>query len=129
MQYILIARQLSELVHRRGLGKVKHMHTQYLWVQERLKAGDFSAHKVRTDDSPADLFTKHLDRDKVDKFCKVLGYEDAEVANEMALRISSVQRTRKLERKVSKIRNHQDGHELDRSIQSLQKQLEKLVGR
>ena len=45
---------------RRGLGKVKHMHTQYLWIQERIRAKDFSVNKVGTDNNVADLFTKHL---------------------------------------------------------------------
>ena len=46
--------------HRRGLGKVKHLHTQYLWVQERVRSEDFKLHKERTDRNRADLMTKHL---------------------------------------------------------------------
>ena len=63
------------IVHRRGLGKVKHMHTQYLWVQERVRSKDFSLHKIRTDDNTADLMTKYLIRVKIDLCMKNISQE------------------------------------------------------
>ena len=50
------------IASRKGFGKVRHLHTQYLWVQERLSAKDFTLHKVHGDKHMADLLTKHLDR-------------------------------------------------------------------
>ena len=97
------------------------MHTQYLWVQERLKAGDFTVHKIGTDNNPADLFTKYLARQKIDKFCEMLGYVDASEANQMSLKINSVVRTRRLERKFSKVRQQTNAEELERAIASLEK--------
>ena len=47
------------IVHRRGLGKVKRMHAQGLWIKEWLRAGDFTAHKVGMEDRPADLFNSY----------------------------------------------------------------------
>ena len=64
---------------RRGLGKVKHMHTQYLWMQERIRAGDFA------DNNVADLFTKHLARPKLDKFMSKLGFRVPTSDNASAL--------------------------------------------
>ena len=43
---------------RQGLGKVRHLDVQDLWIQQRLRNGDFSLYKVKGDDSPGDLFTK-----------------------------------------------------------------------
>ena len=71
---------------RRGLGKVKHMHTQYLWIQERIRSGDFVVHKIGTDNNPADLFTKHLARPKVDKFMSKLNFREPVSENSLALK-------------------------------------------
>ena len=47
-------------MNREGLGKAKHVDTQLLWVQERVKRMDFSLVKVGTDRNPADLLTKQV---------------------------------------------------------------------
>ena len=71
---------------RRGLGKVKHMHTQYLWVQERIRNKEFELHKVPTDKNRADLMTKCLTRPVIDKFMSMLGYSDPTESNSLALK-------------------------------------------
>ena len=45
---------------RQGLGKLRHIDTRSLWIQQRLRAGDLELRKVRGEVNPADLFTKHL---------------------------------------------------------------------
>ena len=45
---------------RRGVGKVRHIEVNQLWLQDRVSKGDFSVTKVRGDENPADLMTKHL---------------------------------------------------------------------
>ena len=94
------------MVHRRGLGRVKHMHTQYLWIQERLKNGDFTVSKESSHTNVADLMTKYLTRAKIDDFMLKLGFQDAKDENEMALKIAEVNvtRTRRVERWLSKLR-------------------------
>ena len=62
------------IASRLGLGKVKHLHTQYLWVQERVSNGDFTLRKIWTDENPGDLMTKNLDKPKLDKFFQYLGF-------------------------------------------------------
>ena len=76
----------SGITQRRGLGKVKHMHTQFLWVQERVRAKGFELHKERTDRNRADLMTKYLTRPTMDKFLQMIGYRDPVVSNALALR-------------------------------------------
>ena len=51
------------ICRRRGLGKIRHLHVADLWVQDRLKRGDFSLDKVAGSDNPADILTKHVSRD------------------------------------------------------------------
>ena len=43
---------------RRGLGKAKHVDTQYHWVQERVAQRNFRIKKVGTHDMLADVLTK-----------------------------------------------------------------------
>ena len=48
------------IIHRAGLGKMRHLETGYLWLQAAVKAKRLQIRKVLGTDNPADLFTKHL---------------------------------------------------------------------
>ena len=48
------------IVARRWLGKLRHLDTNYLWIQERAAKGDLNFKKVAGVDNGADLFTKTL---------------------------------------------------------------------
>ena len=48
----------------------------YLWLQERVAAGALEVRKVPGDANPADLFTKALNRDKLDQFLADMEYAD-----------------------------------------------------
>ena len=43
---------------RQGLGKVRHLDVQDLWIQQRLRNGDFTLCKVPGEFNPGDPFTK-----------------------------------------------------------------------
>ena len=45
---------------RLGLGKIRHLDTHYLWLQERVRNKDLSIVKVKGTVNPADLATKYL---------------------------------------------------------------------
>ena len=45
---------------RQGLGKLRHLDTHSLWVQQAVRSGRISVRKVRGDANPADLYTKHI---------------------------------------------------------------------
>ncbi len=45
---------------RQGLGKLRHLDTQCLWVQQKVRTGAIELRKVRGEVNPADLFTKFL---------------------------------------------------------------------
>ena len=44
---------------RQGIGKVRHLDTHLLWVQQAVRAGRIDLRKVDGESNPADLFTKH----------------------------------------------------------------------
>ena len=48
------------IIHRAGLGKLRHLETGYLWLQAAVKAKRLQVRKVLGSVNPADLFTKHL---------------------------------------------------------------------
>ena len=48
------------IIHRAGLGKLRHLETGYLWLQSAVKAKKLQIRKVLGTENPADLLTKHL---------------------------------------------------------------------
>ena len=48
------------IIQRQGIGKLRHINVQYLWIQERVRNGEIRASKVPGKENPADLMTKHL---------------------------------------------------------------------
>ncbi len=74
------------IASRRGLGKTRHIHVNYLWSQERLHSGDFTLYKEKTDNNVGDLFTKYLDQSKLNKFVKQLSYAFLEGKSSLTLK-------------------------------------------
>ena len=48
------------IASRRGVGKIRHLHVQVLWVQSAVQDGKISVLKVAGTENSADLGTKHL---------------------------------------------------------------------
>ena len=48
------------MMRRQGLGGAKHIATQFLWVQDRLRAKDIEMNKIGTAEKLADLMIKPL---------------------------------------------------------------------
>ena len=60
------------IASRSGLGKLRHLETHTLWVQEKVRTGAIAVKKV----NPADLFTKHVaSREKVHQLLGRFGCE------------------------------------------------------
>ena len=64
---------------RQGLGKLRHIDTRSLWLQQRLREGGIELRKIRGEVNPADLFTKHLSsEERVRSLCALFGCRFAE---------------------------------------------------
>ena len=50
---------------RQGLGKVRHLDTNLLWIQEKVRSGEVILSKVHGPVNPGDLLTKHLTQEAV----------------------------------------------------------------
>ncbi len=84
------------IVGRQGLGKLRHIDTHSLWVQQAARSGRILVRKVRGDENPADLFTKHLpSRDKIAELVRLIGcrYEDGRPEAAPELRRERMTRT------------------------------------
>ena len=60
------------ICRRHGLGKVRHVHVSDLWVQDRVKFGDFKLTKLLGTGNPANCLTKHVARDAITRHMDTL---------------------------------------------------------
>ena len=60
------------IANRQGLGRIRHVAVADLWVQQRLKNGDFSVAKVPGLENLSDLMTKALDSTRIDKLLDLM---------------------------------------------------------
>ena len=58
---------------RRGLGKLRHLDTNCLWIPEKAAKGDLNFKKVAVVDNGADLFTKTLSWNEIQSHIHKLG--------------------------------------------------------
>ena len=59
---------------RQGLGKLRHLDTHSLWLQQAVRSGRITVRKVKGEYNPADLFTKHLPSgEKVHQLVRLFG--------------------------------------------------------
>ena len=52
---------------RRGLGKIRHLHTCDLWIQEQTKTERVRLEEILSTENPADILTKYLDQHTMPK--------------------------------------------------------------
>ena len=66
------------MARRRGLGKVRHLATSDMWIQDRIASRDFRLHKVLGAENPSDILTKAIDRASLCKHLarSNLGFEE-----------------------------------------------------
>ena len=75
------------IAKRKGAGKLRHIHISALWIQEKQDREDTTYAKVLGTENPADLMTKHLVREKVDKYLALLHQERRERRAESGLEL------------------------------------------
>ena len=60
---------------RRGAGKARHVETRLLWLQQAVAERRIRVKKVRGSENPADLLTKSLGQDAVERIATQIGME------------------------------------------------------
>jgi hypothetical protein len=71
---------------RRGLGKAKHVDTQYHWVQDRVAKRYFRLKKVDTGDMLADVLTKPVIEEKMNKALRNMNFHFLEGEHHLTLK-------------------------------------------
>ena len=57
---IIDAKATEHILHRRGIGKMKHIDVAHLWLQDEVKSNRFSVRRVKSEDNIADTGTEAL---------------------------------------------------------------------
>ena len=71
---------------RRGLGKAKHVDTQFHWVQERVAQKNFKIKKVGTNDMLADVLTKPVPEATMNKALLGMNFHFLEGQHQLSLK-------------------------------------------
>ena len=60
---------------RKGIGKIRHLDTSQLWLQEHVQRGTIEVSKIKNIFNTADLFTKHLSRAEIDRCMEIMNHK------------------------------------------------------
>jgi hypothetical protein len=74
------------IASRRGVGKIRHLHTPLLWVQAKVQHGDIKVKKISGKENCADMGTKHLGQSDVIRYLEECGFFFPEGQSKLALR-------------------------------------------
>ena len=55
------------IASRRGLGKVRHIEVNQLWVQEKVSTGEITIRKIGTKDNLVDALTKYVEAEVLNR--------------------------------------------------------------
>ena len=61
------------MVQRQGLGRVRHLATSDLWIQQRCKRGDLKVEKWPGKDNPSDALTKGVEHPVISMLFRKIG--------------------------------------------------------
>ena len=65
------------IMQRRGLGKLRHICANDLWMQEKVKNKEFNIIKIGTDDNTADVGTKALGYETIRRHLTRMGFTNS----------------------------------------------------
>ena len=72
---------------RRGLGKVKHIHTVFLWVQQYVTQKLITISKVNTTENFADIMTKAVTAVTLEKMMTSMNFEYRQGESHLAFHV------------------------------------------
>ena len=111
------------IIGRTGLGKLRHIDTSYLWLQQDSIKKKLKMNKVPGTENPADMNTKGLSGDEIAKYTKMLNMKYEEGRAELAPEVHQIVNKQKCTRfnsTSSKITHKVRIKENQESLQNLQ---------
>ena len=76
------------MCRRRGLGKIRHLAVADLWVQDKVRSGDFQHLEIAGAHIQADALTKHISKPDIRKHLAFMNLELAQSSAETAPTLS-----------------------------------------
>ena len=68
------AKATEHLLHRQGIGRLKHVDASYLWMKEGIISKRLRVRRVNIEENVSDQVTKLLSKAAIAKHCLTLGY-------------------------------------------------------
>ena len=68
------AEATEHILHRQGIGTLKHIDVAYLWIQDEIRSKRLRVRRVKSEENVADLGTRPLGKAVIAKHCLMLGY-------------------------------------------------------
>ena len=78
------------IIGRNGIGKMRHIDTSHLWLQQEHTKEKIKIDKVKGTENPADMNTKGLSGDEINKYIDMLDMKFEEGRAELAPDLVSV---------------------------------------
>ena len=75
------AKATEHILHRQGIGKLKHIDVAYLWVQDEIRSQRLRMRRAKSEENVADLGTKSLSKAVIAKHSLTLGYVNMDAGN------------------------------------------------
>ena len=75
---IIDARATEHILHRHGIGKMKHIDAGHLWLQDEVKLNRLRVRRVKSEDNLADLATNAISNKIIRKLAISMGYHCGE---------------------------------------------------
>ena len=72
------------IIGRTGLGKLRHIDTSYLWLQQESIKRKLRLNKVKGTENPADMNTKGLSGDDISRYVRMLNMQHQEGRSDLA---------------------------------------------
>ena len=86
-------RATEHILHKQGIGKLKHIDVAYLWVQDEIRSWRRRVRRVKSEENVADLGTKPLSKTVIAKHIRIRSIDSThrEIALDCSDRLQKVQ--------------------------------------
>ena len=76
------------IASRKGLGKVRHIEVNQLWLQDKVGKGEIEVKKVSGGTNIADALTKHVASEKIHRHCESVQLEMRQSRHELMPKVA-----------------------------------------
>ena len=78
------------LSQRQGVGHQRHIEARYLWIQDHVQRGTFKVGKILGSLNKADVGTKHVAREDLQRHTRALGLREWQAPDENPRDVSTI---------------------------------------